>query len=130
MSKRKQPVTSILAHDSIKPLKQVMFDKIIAGLKKMRIGGTFDEISDCIGLKPSQVWKRLSDLRDNGVVFNTGITRLSASGRQASVWQLSDHPDMENKPVIPTPATPKVKPPTPPKNNNGTQYVQNDLFSL
>lgn len=103
MSKRKQPLTSILAHDSIKPLKEVLHAKIIAGMNKLRVGGNFDEISVCAGLKREEVWRRLSELEKDGKIFNTGLTHTSVTGRAATVWQLCDLSGLINELAIPTP---------------------------
>ena len=84
--------TSRLAHDSIKPAKQAYWDKIIDGLKKLKVGGTFSEISMCIGVSPDHVWKRLSELERDGKIYNTGMTRKLPSGRAGSVWQLTSYP--------------------------------------
>jgi hypothetical protein len=88
MTKRHTPITSILAHDSIKESKAEMYRRIIEGLNKLRTGGTFDEISIASNLKPQQVWKRLSEMQGLGLIFNVGTTRPGASGRSCSVWQL------------------------------------------
>lgn len=125
MSKRKQPITSILAHESVKKAKAAMYVKIIEGMKKLRVGGNFEEIATASKLKPDQTWKRLTELVDMGICFNTGITHKTSSGRRAMVRQLTD---LKNFPV-PINVTPKEKRPTPPKNKPPQQqYIQNDLF--
>jgi len=89
MTKRKTPITSILAHDSVKKSKAEMYRRITEGLNKLRTGGTFDEIAIASGLKPQQVWKRLSEMQGLGLIFNVGTTRPGTSGRSCSVWQLT-----------------------------------------
>jgi hypothetical protein len=89
MTKRKQPITSILAHNSIKESKSAMYAKIVEGLEKLRVGGTFDEVAAVTGLKPQQVWKRYSEMQGLGLIFNVGITRPGVSGRACTVWQLT-----------------------------------------
>lgn len=89
MTNRKQPITSILAHESVKESKEAMFVKIAAGLEKLKVGGTFDEVAAITGMKPAQVWKRFSEMFKLDIIFNTGITRPGVSGRLCSVWQLS-----------------------------------------
>lgn len=86
--KRKHRATSKEAHESIKPVKQIMWSKIEAGMEKLKVGGNFEEISKAAGLEPAQTWKRLSELERNGIIFNSGITRPTSSGRKAIVWQL------------------------------------------
>ena len=90
MSKRKQPQTSIDAHNSVKPDKEALHAQIIVGMKALRVGGTFEEIASASNLQPAQVWKRLSEMIEAGTVFNTGITHPTSSGRQAMVRQLTE----------------------------------------
>lgn len=89
MKKRQTSLTSIIAHDSIKPLKAAIQAKIIKALEELRIGATFYEISSKSGLQAAQVWRRLSELETMGLIFNTDITRPGLSGRSCTVWQLS-----------------------------------------
>ena len=88
MTKRKNPETSILAHESVKPIKAEMYKKIIAGMEKLKVGGTSEEIALAAGLKHEQTWKRLSEMEGLGLIFNTGITRIASSGRKSMVRQL------------------------------------------
>ena len=84
---RKNPVTSILAHESVKDGKQIIHDKIITALTALKIGGTYEEIAKAAGLKDSQAWKRLSELEPD-TIFKVGTTRKLSSGRKGNVWQL------------------------------------------
>ena len=86
--KRRYRATSSDAYESIKDHRQVMYDKIIVGLVKLGVGGTFEEIAFASKLKPDQVWKRLSEMEQLGIIFNVGITRPTTSGRKAMVRQL------------------------------------------
>ncbi len=97
MTKRKQPITSILAHNSVKDAKAAMYVKIEEGLNRLRVGGNFEEIAKASNLEPAQVWKRLSEMVELGICFNTGITHKTSSGRSAMVRQLTDL-----KPIIKT----------------------------
>ena len=129
MTKRKQPITSILAHDSVKDAKAAMYVKIIAGMNKLRVGGNFEEIAKASGLQPAQAWKRISELVEMGICFNTGITHKTSSGRSAMVRQLTDLSHI--KPVLaPTPESPKEKPKTTPLTTPHPQYKQTDIFNL
>jgi hypothetical protein len=89
LTSRRTPTTSHLAHESIKDRKEAMYTKIVAGLEKLRVGGNFEEIAVACNLESAQVWKRLSEMVDAGIVFNVGITRETSSGRKAMVRQLS-----------------------------------------
>lgn len=80
--------TSKEGEDFIKPFKQTHYQKILDGLYRLRIGGTHEELSLVCGLRPDQVWKRLSELEREERIFNTGITRKLRSGVGGIVWQL------------------------------------------
>jgi len=88
MKKRPHRSTSKAAHDSVKPHKAVMYDKITKGLNRLKVGGTFEEIAKASRLEPAQVWKRLSEMVEAGKVYNVGTTRPTSSGRKAMVRQL------------------------------------------
>jgi hypothetical protein len=88
--KRRHRATSSEAHESVKEHKAAMYEKIIEGLKKLKVGGHFEEIAKVCELQPAQVWKRLSEMCDSGICFNTGITRVTSSGRKAMVRQLAE----------------------------------------
>lgn len=123
MSKRNNPVTSRLAHESIKESKASMYAKITKGLTKLRVGGQFEEVAAASGITPAQCWRRLSEMVDKGLCFNTGITRKTSSGRQAMVRQLVDMPVYEEvkeeKNVVEQPkSTPKIS----------SGYVQESIF--
>jgi hypothetical protein len=79
--------TSRAGHEHIKPFKPNHTQKILEGLERLKIGGTHEEIAVVCGLRPDQVWKRLSEAERDGKIFNTGITRKLKSGLQGSVWQ-------------------------------------------
>lgn len=81
--------TSRAGHEHIKPFKQNHTQKILEGLERLKIGGTHEEIAVVCGLRPDQVWKRLSEAERDGKIFNTGITRKLKSGVIGSVWQLT-----------------------------------------
>jgi predicted ArsR family transcriptional regulator len=49
---------------------------------------TSDEVARNIGLLPHQVIKRMSDLRNEGAVIDSGDRRRTRTGRPAAVWKL------------------------------------------
>ena len=49
---------------------------------------TSDEIARKVGLLPHQVIKRVSDLRNEGAVVDSGERRATRAGRPAAVWKL------------------------------------------
>ena len=86
--KPRNPVTSKLAHESVKEHKQRMYDKIVVALEELKVGATSEEVSKHLGMPHEKVWKRYSELLADGIIFNTGITRVNSSGRKAQVRQL------------------------------------------
>lgn len=88
MKKREHRATSKAAHDSVKEHKAAMYEKIIEGLKKLKTGGTFEEVAISSGITPAQCHKRLPELIEMGKVYNCGYTRKTSSGRNAMVRQL------------------------------------------
>jgi biotin operon repressor len=47
-----------------------------------------EQIAAGVGLDSLQVMKRISDLRSDGVVIDSGERRLTRTGRKAAVWKL------------------------------------------
>lgn len=95
--------TSKEGENFIKPHKKTHFEKIKEGLEKLRVGGTHEEISEVCGLRPDQVWKRLSELERDQKIFNTGITRRLKSSVNGIVWQLVGMSATQEHPVIKKP---------------------------
>lgn len=88
MTRQHKP-TSKQGEAHIAPFKKSHKEKIKDGLKQLKVGGTHEELALVTGLRPDQVWKRLSELCNDGDLFDTGITRKLKSGVQGIVWQLS-----------------------------------------
>jgi hypothetical protein len=84
------PKTSIEAYRSVQEMKDDHYVKIINALKEMKVGGNYEEISLRCGLSKDQVNRRLSELVDKNVIYNTGMARPTSSGRNAMVRQLKD----------------------------------------
>lgn len=56
---------------------------------KMHGPQTSEQIADRTGLQHAQAWRRVSDLRNDGEVIDSGERRPNKSGRQAAVWRLA-----------------------------------------
>jgi len=84
---REHKPTSKAGEEHIKPFKPNHKQKILEALERLRVGGTQEELAAVSGLRADQVWKRMIDLRNDGSVFDTGITRELKSGLQGIVWQ-------------------------------------------
>ena len=82
------PQTSREAHNSVKEHKSAIYSKIIKALEEIKVGGTSEEISHHLGVPNSQIHKRLPEMIESKLVFNTGITRNTTSGRKSMVRQL------------------------------------------
>lgn len=96
MSKRQHKPTSKAGEEFIKPHKPSHKEKILDGLGKLRIGGTYEEISLSAGMREDQVWKRMNELVKDGLVFDTGVTRKLKSGLHGIVWQSVEIKIMQN----------------------------------
>ena len=82
--------TSILAHESIKPAKEILHSKIMAGLKKIE-KGTFREIAKASSLDEQQVWKRLSEMERKGMITYTDEKKqCEVSHRLCGIWKINN----------------------------------------
>ena len=82
--------TSILAHESIKPSKEVLHSKILEGMRKIK-KGTFREIAEASNLTEQQVWKRLSEMESKGLISDSGEKKLcNVSHRLCGIWQINE----------------------------------------
>ena len=60
---------------------------------------TSEEISDRLNIKHDNCWKRISELRADGLAEDSGITRINkVSGEQAIVWKLREGEGTDIKP--------------------------------
>lgn len=88
MGKKNIPATSREAKKSLSPdwISQTE-NKILETLS--RIGqGHYEDVAFAAGLKPDQVWKRLSDLHKKGKIIRTGERKMLSSKRMGFVWTL------------------------------------------
>ena len=85
--RKSNPDTSKAAADQARQLALAHKAMVIAALKHGR-PYTSEEIAAQIKLDPLQVMKRISDLRGEGLIDDTGHRRENASGRKAAVWKL------------------------------------------
>lgn len=92
---RKQRDTSMLAYDKITApgARDNHFKKIVTSLDKI-IKGTNYEVAADSGLKPDQVWKRMSELVFAGTVMDTGLRGLSPDGNKAIIWALTKNKEL------------------------------------
>jgi predicted transcriptional regulator len=89
MSQKKQPETSKAAYRSLDPDKlNERYSKILEALGKIK-EGTFEQIAKAAGLEDKVVWKRLSELAVNGLIYRPGNKRKLKSGREGYTWVLT-----------------------------------------
>lgn len=51
--------------------------------------GTYEEISAAIKMPKDKVWKRMSELNRDGLIYRPGNKRLLKSGRSGYTWMLT-----------------------------------------
>lgn len=89
MAKKKQPETSEAAYRSLDPDKlNERYTKILAALGRIK-EGTFEQIAKEAKLEDKVVWKRLSELEKNGLIYRPGNKRKLRSGRDGFTWMLT-----------------------------------------
>tara|TARA_R110000772_G_scaffold25515_2_gene66467 strand:+ start:2631 stop:2951 length:321 start_codon:yes stop_codon:yes gene_type:complete len=80
--------TSVDAAASAESMATKHKDAIHSWLK--RVGPqSSEQIAIGVGLNALQVMKRVSDLRNDGVVIDSGERRLTETGRKAAVWKIA-----------------------------------------
>lgn len=86
---RSQPYTSKLAYEKIMQpgVKEGMYKKIITSLQAIGEGTSWD-IAEHLGVKPDKCWKRNSELKQAGIIIDTGKTKLTPDGNDATVYAL------------------------------------------
>lgn len=85
LARTTDPETSKDAAGRTQSFSGVFKNIIQAELKKG--SGTFEELATRTGLRPDQVWRRLSDLEKEGRAFPTSETRRGSGGRSQRVWK-------------------------------------------
>ena len=95
--KREYRLTSKLGEMHITPHKESHKEKILRAMEKFPVGTNHEEIADAAGLRPDQVWKRLSELSDKeqkggAKIFDTGLMKPLKSGVPGIVWTLKEFP--------------------------------------
>ena len=87
---RQHKPTSKQGEQHIAPFKQSHKEKIVEALKKSPIGFTHEEIANECGLRPDQVWKRLSEIEE---IYDSGLTRKLKSGVMGIIWKIKEKED-------------------------------------
>lgn len=88
MGKRKNPETSNEAYRSLKAVEvRETYKNILFALSIIK-EGTFEDISRQMNVAPAVVWKRLSELCNDGKIYRPGNKRPLKSGRCGYTWML------------------------------------------
>jgi predicted ArsR family transcriptional regulator len=86
--KRNNPSTSNEAYRQLKAERvRETYKQILFALSIIK-EGTFEDIARQIGCKPDVIWKRLSELANDGKIYRPGNKRPLKSGRNGYTWML------------------------------------------
>ena len=95
LARKTDPETSKLAANAAGSLvinhQRLIINALSEESAKENIGKTSDEIAIATGLSLVQVARRTSDLESSGIIYKTGLTRKTRTGRIATVWRLVGH---------------------------------------
>ena len=87
-ARRTAPETSKLAAESMVGSASDHRDRILARLRAIApAAANKDEIGAAIGLDDVQVARRCGELRDAGLIVDSGETRPTPTGRQGTCWR-------------------------------------------
>lgn len=82
--------TSREAYQCAMPTFEAIRQQILSVMKPDHLY-TFRDLAMKTGLRECQVWKRLSEMRDNDqTIIEAGIVRCRISGRKVTAWKLKN----------------------------------------
>jgi predicted ArsR family transcriptional regulator len=84
----RQTDTSKAAAESMKPSKAILRAAVL-NLLYPALCVTADEAADILGIDKLSIRPRFSELREEGLIVDTGDRRRNDSGRKAIVWRLA-----------------------------------------
>jgi DNA-binding transcriptional ArsR family regulator len=87
MARRSDPVTSWDAAADASRKADTHRARVLATLRAHRDGLTDFELADLLGLQQTSAGKRRGELRDQGLVIDSGRRRPAPSGSLAIVWR-------------------------------------------
>lgn len=90
MSKRKNHPTSIDAFRQLDPEKISQTHQKIINALALISKGHYEDIAAKAKINPSSCWKRLSEVREKGLIERTTERKNLSSGSQGSVWKLTE----------------------------------------
>lgn len=103
--------TSISAYREITDSgrKKTHSERIYAAMLKHG-AGTYEQIATYANMQDRQVWKRLSELERDGMIFDSGRTATLSSGKEGTIWVVNATAVQIAQPTE-TPAKSNSKPP-------------------
>lgn len=87
MARRGDPDTSRCAAADALPNADTHRARVLATLREHAAGLTDFELADLLGLQQTSAGKRRGELRDRGLVEDSGYRRPAPSGSLAIVWR-------------------------------------------
>lgn len=94
-----QPSTSLEAYKSVTvEMQNNHYSKILKALKSLG-SGTYEELSNFVGMDKHQIGRRLKEMELNELIYKSGTKRATKSGRSAYVYFLvgSNQPKTEKE---------------------------------
>lgn len=94
-----QPKTSLDAYKSVTvEMRNTHYSKILKALKSLG-SGTYEELSNHIGMDKHQIGRRLKEMEVDELIYKSGTKRATKSGRSAYVYFLvgSNQPKTEKE---------------------------------
>lgn len=107
MAKRKTVDTSLAAFHSLDEAQiSEIKRQILSALSQIK-EGTFEDISACLKLSKDKIWKRLSEMCIDGLIYRPGNKKALSSGRMGYTWKIVP---AESGGIIPEKVTEKALP--------------------
>lgn len=93
LARRGDPVTSRAAASDMdgSARQHSLKERALAALQQ-RDGMTAGEIADYLGLRHDQVWRRISELKNDGKIVAGGARVWAGTGKAQEVWWLANEP--------------------------------------
>ena len=83
---QRHSATSLAAAKSIKPQLSRLHKLVLEALSKSRFGETDESLMQLTGLPANTLRPRRRELQLKGKIKDSGQTRATVSGRQATIW--------------------------------------------
>lgn len=88
MTKKQIPQTSKDAYSSLRPEDMAEVYRLILWSLTQLKEGSMEDIARACRMPKERIWKRLSELAANGLIYRPGNTKVLSSGRKGFTWRL------------------------------------------